>query len=397
MIHDRHDDASASGAATPTSALGDDLLGQLDNFAPDAYASSGVARAWGLLREHGWLARALDPDYALPAHKRAAPARAALKRQLGLLAEVGRGSLPLGRIYEGHVNALELISRFATPAQRAGWYADARAGHGFGVWNTEMRDGIHIRAHADGEGYVLTGAKSFCSGARDLARPIITGQLWRDGKAVGWQMLVLPMERVAEGNIDESFWSPLGMQASASFKVDFTGVRVTEADFLGAPDDYHRQPHFSGGAIRFAAVQLGGAQALYDHTVALLAGMNRTHDPYQCHRIARMAIALETGRQWLDAASVRALPGFAPDREVINYANMTRTAVLEVCNTVLELCEQSVGARGFLEPKPIQRVYTDLKMYLRQPNPDGALAAVGHHAVATAQSPAYLAPVPTAA
>lgn len=395
MIQDTNPTAHHTYGTTPVSALGDDLLAQLDNFSPDRYQATSIQRSWDLLREAGWLARPLDAEYSLPVHNTRADAQQTLHRQLDLLAEVGRGSLPLGRIYEGHVNALELVTRFATPTQRERWHQAARGGHGFGVWNTEMHDGIHIRPHAEG-GYVLEGAKSFCSGARELTRPIITGQLWQDDVAAGWQMLVLPMERVADHQIDASFWSPLGMQASASYKVDFTGIRVSEDDLLGKPNDYHLQPHFSGGAVRFAAVQLGGAQALYDHTVALLASMNRTHDPYQCHRIARMAIALQTGRQWLQTASHQALPGFGEEAEVVNFANMTRTAILECCNTVLELAEQAVGARGFLSPKPIQRIYTDLKMYLRQPAPDNALAAVGHHAVANAQSPAYLTALPTA-
>ena len=55
------------------------------------------------------------------------------------------------------------------------------------------------------------------------------------------------------------------MRASASFKIDFSGVEVSGDDLIGAPGDYHREPYFSGGAIRFAAVQLGGAEALLDH------------------------------------------------------------------------------------------------------------------------------------
>ena len=56
---------------------------------------------------------------------------------LDVLAEIGRGSLALGRIYEGHVNALSLILRYAAAPVRDRLAADARAGHLFGVWNTQ--------------------------------------------------------------------------------------------------------------------------------------------------------------------------------------------------------------------------------------------------------------------
>lgn len=376
---DPHTTPSAAHEQARPGELPDELLAALDNYHPEGYAPEGVSRGLGLLREEGWLHRSFLPEFACHGHDAEADARQGFSRQLRLLYDVGRGSLPLGRIFEGHVNALELVARFATPQQRARYYAEAEAGRVFGVWNTEAGDGINVYDLGGGR-YEIKGKKTFCSGAADVERPIITGHLWREGRVVGWQMLVVPMERVDDARVDDSFWSPLGMEASASFAVDFTGICVGEGDLLGDPDDYHAQPHFSGGAIRFAAVQLGGARALYDHATALLKAMHREHDPYQAHRVADMTLAHETGMNWLAMAPYRALPGHHAEAEVIHFANMTRTAILRCCNEILDTAEMAVGARGFLSPKPIQRIYCDLRMYLRQPAPDSALAAVGRHA-----------------
>ena len=376
---DHHASPSATHAHPDAGELPDEILAALDNFHPEGYSSTGVSRGIGVLRDEGWLHRSFDAAFSCHGHDAEADARAGFSRQLRLLYDVGRGSLPLGRIFEGHVNALELVARFATDAQRERYYAEAKSGKMFGVWNTEAADGINVYDLGDGQ-YEIKGRKTFCSGASDVERPIITGHLWRGGKVAGWQMLIVPMERVDDSRVDDSFWSPLGMQASASFAVDFTGIRVAEGDLLGAVDDYHAQPHFSGGAIRFAAVQLGGARALYDHATAMLKGMHREHDPYQAHRIADMEMAHRTGLNWLTLAPQYALPGHHADADVIHYANMTRTAILRCCNEILDVAEMAVGARGFLRPKPIQRIYCDLRMYLRQPAPDNALAAVGRHA-----------------
>ena len=54
---------------------------------------------------------------------------------------------------------------------------------------------------------------------------------------------------------------PLGMRASGSHIIDMTGTVVEPEWFLGSADDYIRQPWFSGGAIRFLAVQVGGMHA----------------------------------------------------------------------------------------------------------------------------------------
>ncbi|NDV86712.1 PIG-L family deacetylase [Aurantimonas aggregata] len=58
-------------------------------------------------------------------------------------------------------------------------------------------------------------------------------------------------------------------------------------------------------------------------------------------------------------------------------ANATRSAVEAAAMTVLEDAERAVGAGGFIVPHRLERLVRDLRTYLRQPNPDGALRAAG--------------------
>ena len=297
---------------------------------------------------------------------------------LRILEEVGRGNLAVGRLYEGHVNALLLIQQFGRPDQRARWAEDVRAGKIFGVWNTQAADGVKFGPVGDDGSVVLGGVKTFASGAGHIARPIVTGAN-PDG---GWQMAVIPTDEV-DAAVDRSSWRPLGMYASASYRIDLGGVRISsERCLLGRPGDYFREPWFSGGAIRFAAVQLGGIRALLDATVDTLRRFDRADDPYQRARVGTMAIAVESGRQWLRAAGAAAdRVGEDPTPEVISatitHAQMTRTAVEAIGQDVLRLAEQCVGARGLLRPHPVERIGRDLTIYLRQPGPDSALAQIG--------------------
>ena len=345
-----------------------------------------MRRGLSLLRAGGQLDRTAADAFALSTARERGAAAEAYASQLALLRDVGRGSLPLGRVVEGHANALELVARLADDDQRVRWRRDARAGEVFGVWNTEAADGVHFRPLPDGT-YEISGAKTFCSGARDVTRAVITGQRWEGGRAVGWQLAIVDPRELAPDRTDDAFWTPLGMQASASLRIDFAGLRIAPTDLLGAPGDYHEEPFFSGGSVRFAAVQLGGAEALYDYAVDHLRRLRRDRDPYQIHRVARMSLALRGARHWLDAAPRSALPAHDDEAAVVDHGNATRIAVADACDVVLAQAEQAVGARGFLEPEPVRRIYCDLKMYLRQPNPDGALAAVGHRAVETFASP----------
>ena len=340
-------------------AEADDVPGGFPNAGLEALRASGLLAA-PLPPERGGLGLGTTPggDHAL---------------YLALM-EVGRGSLPLGRIWEGHVNALVLVEAYGTAAQTARWARDARDGHLFGVWNTEIpADGVRYRR--DGDRVRVEGAKTFATGGAFVTRPLVPGDL--DG---GWQMAVLPTDRL-EAVDDPGWWRAEGMRASRSGRVDFSGA-VVEADaLLGEPGDYLREPLFTGGSVRFAAVQLGGAWALADAAATHLSDLGRTEHPVQQIRMGEVAMALETGRLWLLGAARLAASGADADA-VCAYARLTRSAVERACLDVLERTDRAVGARGLGRPGVLERVGRDLRLYLRQPDPDGALAAAGAHALA---------------
>jgi len=57
--------------------------------------------------------------------------------------------------------------------------------------------------------------------------------------------------------------------------------------------------------------------------------------------------------------------------------NAARGAIERAALNVMELAERSVGVAGMMAPHPLERLMRDLRTYLRQPNPDGAVASVG--------------------
>jgi alkylation response protein AidB-like acyl-CoA dehydrogenase len=361
--------AAAPGTPAAAVAAGARLAPRLFALAGATDVAGGFpSQEFELLREAGLLTATLPA--ALGGAGLDTPA--ATGPLLELLRHIGRGNLAVGRLYEGHLNALLLIQQFGSAAQVARAAAEARAGHLFGVWNTENPvQGVQLAALPAGR-YRLLGAKTFASGAGHVSRPLITGAL-PEGR--GWQLFVLDAE-AQPPVLDCSFWRPLGMRASASFRAELTGLELAAEDLIGPPNDYYRQPWFSGGAIRFAAVQLGGAEAVFDETRRFLRGLGRLDDPYQRQRLGEMAILLESGRHWLQGAARQAAAP-APAATTVAYANMTRTAIEAICLDMLRLAERCVGARGLLQPEPFERLHRDLTHYLRQPAPDAALADVG--------------------
>ncbi|MBR0665457.1 acyl-CoA dehydrogenase [Roseomonas hellenica] len=284
---------------------------------------------------------------------------------------IGRASLPLGRLYEGHVNALRLILRHGTRDQIALGAADARDGHLFAIWNT---DDARAPVRLDGE--VLSGRKVLCSGAGFVRRALITAE---EERGAGPVLLLLPL-RPGEG-ADLSGWQPLGMRASASGAVDFTGMPAPPQRRIGAPGAYARQPDFTAGGWRFAAVQCGGIEAVLEALRSHHRRTGRGSNPHQAARLGQAAIAAEGARLWVQAAARRAESG-APD--AVAYTNLARTAVERAALDVLELAQRSIGLAGFMRGHPLERIARDLSTYLRQPAPDAALTEAGSHVLDTA-------------
>jgi alkylation response protein AidB-like acyl-CoA dehydrogenase len=286
----------------------------------------------------------------------------ALAKVLELL---GGGSLALGRLYEGHVNALALIATYAREEQLAYYAARVHDGNLFSVWNTERGDGVRIIESGEKK-LCLEGAKIFASGAGFVAFPLITG------RTESGELLML----VADGKLassDLSQWRAHGMRASASGEVDFSGIEIANDASIGGPDEFHRQPMFSVGAWRFAAVQLGGIATLYDLARAHLVRTGRSYNPHQLARMGTAAMAVESARLWISHTCVLAQNVNLSPTASVAYVNMARLAVERAGLDVLELTHRSVGLSGFLRPSPIERVSRDLATYLRQPAPDDAL------------------------
>ena len=349
----------AAQAATHAVALDRDGAFPIEDI--NALATAGALRA-PLPRAFGGLGLGTTSEGASPL--------------MEILRLLGHANLSLGRLYEGHVNALSLIVGYGTPAQIMAAADDAAAGLLFGVWNTEGSDGVVIERTS--LGLLLRGRKRFASGAGFIRRPLITARA--EGNSL---LMVLP--KLAENTIsdraDLSDWQAQGMSASATGVFDFTGIDTRSDDIIGSDGDYHRQPHFSAGAWRFAAVQLGGIDRLFEEGRFHLATSGRIHDPHQQSRMGQALIAAETAHLFVRSAADLAEKAEAKPERAVAYVNLARLAVERAALDVMEAVHRSVGLAGFMRSHPIERLTRDLATYLRQPAPDQALTAAAAYAL----------------
>jgi alkylation response protein AidB-like acyl-CoA dehydrogenase len=277
----------------------------------------------------------------------------ALFRLLHLL---GYADLPLGRIFEAHVNALELIRKYGTRRQMKSAALAAQAGDLFALWVT---DSPHQPVHLTRD-LVLTGEKWFCSAAGAAKQALITA---------GNQMLVVPV--TPSVGLPDRGVKLAGMRAATTGSVNLTGVRVHQGSLIGAPGDYLREPTFSTGAWRSSAVALGGLAALMEAARNELCARGRADNPFQRMRFGQSVIAHETGRLWLLEAVKRIES--SEEKEAVAYVNLARTAIETAALDALRHIQRSLGLSAFMQGSKIERIARDLTTYLRQPAPDDVL------------------------
>lgn len=278
---------------------------------------------------------------------------------LDVLRIVGAADLSLGRIFEGHVNATQLVHAYGDDAQRAALHADLAAGRVFGVW-AAGEPGVALER--TGDGWRLSGRKTFASGAGEIDRALVPAS-FGDGP----RRLVLVDVADRPERADVSGWRVRGMKGTVSGVFDFTGMVVADSALIGVPGDYEREPRFSGGAWRFCAVQLGAAEALVrELRDAIRRG--RGDDPIGRARFAAALTAVRSAGLWVAQAADATERGC---EDAVALTLMTRGVVEEAALGAMEAAARTIGTASFHHGR-VDRITRDLGLYLRQPAPDAA-------------------------
>lgn len=279
---------------------------------------------------------------------------------MDVLRHVGRADLSIGRLFEGHVNALELFQWYGSDAQRAALGRRLAIGAIYGVWATEPPPGVTL-ARSDGR-VTLHGDKMFATGAGGIAHAVITAK-----PASGERQLVV-VRADDPARTDLSGWRVRGMRATGSGRYSLEGMAVEPDELLGGAGDYDREPRFTTGAWRFTAVQLGGIEALLIETRLAMRPTAR-EDAVQRARFADAVAAARTAYLWVRECALRAA---SDDPDGPAFAQMTRGVVERAALDVMELAARITGTHSAMDGTRIDKITRDLSLYLRQGGPDFA-------------------------
>lgn len=288
---------------------------------------------------------------------------------------IGRASLSVARLFEGHMNAVKLLDLYGSPILCRRLYAQVSKGALLGVWGADGRPPLTAELMGDGR-LKLDGGKVFASGLGLVGHAVVT---LKDAATGASRLAIVDVS--AADRQDPGAWKAASMRATHSGAFDFTGLCIAGDQVLGEPGDYETEPHFEGGVWRYAAAHLGAAEGLVDEWQAWLTERDRAGDPLQITRFAQAVALCQGARAMIEQCCLSVEDARVGTPEQIDMAVarslLTRQLVEDACVEVLALVEKSIGVQAHIRDTAIERMRRDLSLYIRQAAPDAKLIRAG--------------------
>lgn len=295
------------------------------------------------------------------------PGQGATLARWRALAAVGAHDLSLAKLFEGHTDARAILHEAGA--------GDAAPGTTWGTWCAEPPDArLEISQAPDG-GFVLTGRKAWCSGARSVSHAVVS--CWnREGEA----MLAAVDLRQAGVTMADDRWQAVGMRDSASIDVHFAGVTARP---LGGPGFYVQRAGFWHGGAGVAACWFGAAGALAEALSQALHG--RPPDAHRLAQLGEAAIALRASAALMreTAAAIDRAPG----ADAMAAALSVRLSVEAAANVTLAAVGRALGPGPMCKDAAMARRFADLPVFMRQSHAERDLETVGKLVAESAEQP----------
>jgi alkylation response protein AidB-like acyl-CoA dehydrogenase len=190
------------------------------------------------------------------------PGSGATWRRFERLAEVASRDLSVGRLAEGHTDALAILAE-------AGMKPFGE-GLSYGVWAARSKQG-GTKAERVGGGWLLSGTKEFCSGSGIIDRALVSAETDE-----GYLLFDVALsEHVASVRPDS--WPAVGMADSASETLEFAGPVIAGTRVVGPPEFYTHRPGFWFGSAGVAACWFGGAMGLVSNLQSSMSSEPNAH------------------------------------------------------------------------------------------------------------------------
>ena len=253
------------------------------------------------------------------------------------------------------------LARSGSAEQKEAWLPGIVSGESIltPAWlepeNSSGPKGVQLRAEPDGDGWTLTGTKRHVAFASSASRLVV---LARTGDGPGDVDLFLVDPSAAGVTLAQQ----LTIASDAQYQVELAGVRVTEADRIGAAGSGWAtwDAVLHEGIILAAAQAVGGAQYALDITVQYAKDRQQFDKPlgaFQAlaHYLADAATTVDGARVLVHEAAWARSEG----RSVAKLAPMAKLYACQTFRDVTAMAQQIFGGIGFT-------VEFDIQLYFRR-------------------------------
>jgi alkylation response protein AidB-like acyl-CoA dehydrogenase len=363
LLHHPSSPSTAGGPRPPAPGVLGSHLGSGTPFALDRAAADAAQQVADLVRQ---LATAWP-----------APAAAPVRTTWRALAALGRADLAVGRLVEGHVDALWILhegGREPVPGAVYGVWASASGGTGL----TAVANG-----HTGGTGWSVNGTMRYCSGAGFVDRALVVVSA-PDGKRL--VDLDVRAAQAPGGSLirDDDSWPAVGMDVTGSVDIAVRDLGVSAGDAVGGPGFYLDRPGFAAGGVGVAAVWLGGAAGVLDDLVRTLApGRASAH---QLAHLGALAATLTTADALLAELAERIDATDPAGRSLpAGDAGAARSAVELAVEDVLHRAPRVSGPTPLCRDARFAHRLADLAVYVRQHHAEADYEHLGRELLASGE------------
>jgi alkylation response protein AidB-like acyl-CoA dehydrogenase len=360
-----------------------------EHIAPRAaeYDAAGAnpLDSWRVLAGDGFLASCIPTAYGglgldMPTY-------------IGVIRTIARGCANTAMTVHMHSTVMRFIDALATAEQKRRYFAEVvEQGRLFGSWGSEPAVSLsrsflmETAVRQDGDDYVVHGVKHFCTMALGASRYMVWCAL-EGGTDMGKALLQVLVPADAPGIATDGKWNTLGMRATFSPSVTFTGVRVPRDATLGDPGAALRVGVVESFALGYAAVYVGIAEGALAFAIDYAKqrivrpeNVPVAHDPAVQRHVGELAAQLDAARLVLADSAERWDAGDVQGRGVLG--NKAKYLATEVGLAVTSKVIQIVGGRGAYKEFPAERAFRDLRTStLMPPTVDRMLEGIGKNAL----------------
>ncbi|MGF1471791.1 MAG: hypothetical protein ACFB50_08630 [Rubrobacteraceae bacterium] len=302
--------------------------------------------------------------------------RSSFAEEWQTLRMVTKADSSVGRILDGHFNSVERVSVLAPEPLRSRELEAVAAGELLiGLWggNPLPGEGEPARIVDSGDGLVVDGVKTFCSGATGVDRAVVILPGTDTGPPV---MVYVAISENLE--IDRTWYRASGMRASESHRVVFHEVPVLA--ILGEPGELVKEPYYSRDATRTAVTWAGMADRAVDGALETLAAKSGGEpDDIVALAAGKMLTAQQTMDRWIEHAAGHA--DADPEASMIGFSTSLRESIAASCREILDEGARACGSHPFATAADLDRARRDLEVLLLQHRLEPALVHAGGQAI----------------